>query len=447
MPLSPPVCTCSAMLRNGRRSLVPPHHDANPPGPLDHEPAPRVAGRRGEVGGLGEGAHPQQPRPPGGGPRPRALRAGLGRLGRRARVAVAAAEASSPSDDEHAAATASGANSASAATLALTRRSMATAAAGPPVRLRRRDHVHLTVVRALVTGATGFVGGRLARALADARRGGHGPGPRHRPRAGTWRRQGVELHEGDVLDAGLAAGRGRGRRRGLLPRARDGPRLQRRLRRSASATAAATSPGWPRRRASSGWSTSAASASPASKHLRSRHETGRDPRRRGPAAHLLPRRDGRGRRQRVLPDAALPGAAAAGDDRARLADHAHPADRRGRRGRLPGRSAAEAPDSAGREVQIGGPDVLSYGDMLDRMAGALGVRRRPKLAVPLLSPDALVALDRPRHAGRRRRGAAAGRGPVDGDGGHRPHRARSCSTWSPIGVDEALRRALAEDPA
>jgi uncharacterized protein YbjT (DUF2867 family) len=37
-------------------------------------------------------------------------------------------------------------------------------------------------------------------------------------------------------------------------------------------------------------------------------------------------------------------------------------------------------------VQIGGPDVLSYGDMLDAMADALGVRRRPKLPVPFLTP-------------------------------------------------------------
>jgi uncharacterized protein YbjT (DUF2867 family) len=43
-------------------------------------------------------------------------------------------------------------------------------------------------------------------------------------------------------------------------------------------------------------------------------------------------------------------------------------------------------ESAGREIQIGGPDVLSYGDMLDVMADALGKRRRPRLPVPLLSP-------------------------------------------------------------
>jgi uncharacterized protein YbjT (DUF2867 family) len=43
-------------------------------------------------------------------------------------------------------------------------------------------------------------------------------------------------------------------------------------------------------------------------------------------------------------------------------------------------------ESRGREVQIGGPDVLSYGDMLDRMALALGKRPRAKLPVPVLSP-------------------------------------------------------------
>src|SRR5689334_24452538 len=31
-------------------------------------------------------------------------------------------------------------------------------------------------------------------------------------------------------------------------------------------------------------------------------------------------------------------------------------------------SAPEVPASAGREIQIGGPDVLSYAEMLDRMA-------------------------------------------------------------------------------
>lgn len=49
-------------------------------------------------------------------------------------------------------------------------------------------------------------------------------------------------------------------------------------------------------------------------------------------------------------------------------------------------AAPDTPEAAGREVQIGGPEVLSYGDMLDRMAIALGRRPRPKIPVPLLSP-------------------------------------------------------------
>lgn len=50
------------------------------------------------------------------------------------------------------------------------------------------------------------------------------------------------------------------------------------------------------------------------------------------------------------------------------------------------RRAPAVAESAGREVQIGGPDVLSYGEMLDRMAAAMGKRAPLKLPVPLLTP-------------------------------------------------------------
>ncbi len=50
------------------------------------------------------------------------------------------------------------------------------------------------------------------------------------------------------------------------------------------------------------------------------------------------------------------------------------------------RRAPDVPESRGREVQIGGPDVLSYGEMLDRMALAMGLRPRPKLPVPFITP-------------------------------------------------------------
>ncbi len=49
-------------------------------------------------------------------------------------------------------------------------------------------------------------------------------------------------------------------------------------------------------------------------------------------------------------------------------------------------AAPQVARSAGREVQIGSPDVLAYGAMLDRMAVALGRRPRPKVPVPLLTP-------------------------------------------------------------
>jgi uncharacterized protein YbjT (DUF2867 family) len=50
------------------------------------------------------------------------------------------------------------------------------------------------------------------------------------------------------------------------------------------------------------------------------------------------------------------------------------------------RRAPDVPESQGREVQIGGPDILSYGDMLDRMAVAMRKRPRPKLPVPFITP-------------------------------------------------------------
>lgn len=50
------------------------------------------------------------------------------------------------------------------------------------------------------------------------------------------------------------------------------------------------------------------------------------------------------------------------------------------------RRAPEVPESEGREIQIGGPDVLPYAEMLDRMAIAMGKRPRPKVAVPIVTP-------------------------------------------------------------
>jgi len=50
------------------------------------------------------------------------------------------------------------------------------------------------------------------------------------------------------------------------------------------------------------------------------------------------------------------------------------------------RRAPGVPDSEGREVQIGGPDVITYSEMLDRMAIALGKSPPHKIPVPFITP-------------------------------------------------------------
>jgi uncharacterized protein YbjT (DUF2867 family) len=44
------------------------------------------------------------------------------------------------------------------------------------------------------------------------------------------------------------------------------------------------------------------------------------------------------------------------------------------------------PETGSREIQIGSPEILTYGQMLDAMSDALGLRRRPRIPVPLLTP-------------------------------------------------------------
>lgn len=44
------------------------------------------------------------------------------------------------------------------------------------------------------------------------------------------------------------------------------------------------------------------------------------------------------------------------------------------------------PQARGREIQIGGPDVTTYGGMMDAVARATGRRPRPRIGVPGLSP-------------------------------------------------------------
>jgi uncharacterized protein YbjT (DUF2867 family) len=108
--------------------------------------------------------------------------------------------------------------------------------------------------------------------------------------------------------------------------------------------------------------------------------------------------------------------------------------------------APEVSESEGREVQIGGPDVLSYSEMLDRMALAMGMRPRRKVPVPFISPwlSALwlglvtpvdVKVARPLVEGLTTATV------VTDPSGAKPF------GISPASFDEALRRALAEERA
>ena len=106
--------------------------------------------------------------------------------------------------------------------------------------------------------------------------------------------------------------------------------------------------------------------------------------------------------------------------------------------------APEVPDSAEREVQIGGPDVLSYGEMLDRMARVMGKKPRPKLAVPLLSPwlsSLWLGLITPVDTGVARplvEGLRTKTVVTDPSGA-------ALFAVEPLSFDEALRRAFAEE--
>ncbi len=237
---------------------------------------------------------------------------------------------------------------------------------------------------ALVTGATGFIGGRLAGALLES-------GwtvrclVRDRGRATDLERRGAEVVEGDVLDADSLAGAGEGVDVAYylihaMGRGGKGDFAERERVAAQNFARMAKREGVGRVVYLGGLGDD-----PRSEHLRSRRRTAEILAELGPpltyfrAGMVVGAGSESYRTLRYLvqrlPAMIGPAWLATPTQPIAIDDVISYLSR-----------APAVASSQGREIQIGGPDVLSYGEMLDRMAEALGVRRRPRLPVPLLTP-------------------------------------------------------------
>jgi uncharacterized protein YbjT (DUF2867 family) len=292
----------------------------------------------------------------------------------------------------------------------------------------------------LVTGATGFIGGRLARALVES-------GAevrclvRNAARAEHLRTAGCEVVEGDVMDASSLEGVGRDAEvayylihamsggEGFQAREQDG---------AVNFARMASHEGIERVMYLGGLGDESVS-----KHLLSRHETALTLSRHGPpltyfrAAMVVGAESESYRTLRYLVER-LPVMIAP----AWLRTQTQPIGIDDVIEYL--RRAPAVPESSGREIQIGGPDVLSYGDMLGRMAVAMKRRPRLMVPVPLITPwlsSLWIGLVTPVDTNVARplvEGLKTATVVTD------PSGAESFAL-TPVPFDEALRRALAEE--